>query len=477
MATSDREQDRPRSEAVRVALASLIGTSVEWYDFFLYGTAAALVFNKLFFPQLAPLVGTVAAFATFAVGFIARPIGGIIFGHYGDRIGRKKMLYITLLIMGLATAFIGLLPTYNSIGIWAPILLVVMRLAQGFGLGGEWGGAVLMAVEHAPSNRRGFFGSFPQIGAYIGLLLSTLVFRYFSSMPETTFLSWGWRVPFLLSFLLVGVGLYIRMKVAESPVFEKLKEQAKLEKSVPKLPILEVLRHPKNILLAMGARFAENGLFYIFTTFALTYVSTQLKVDRIVALNGLLIAAAVNIIGGPLWGLLSDKLGRRPVYIYGAVACGLLAFPFFSMLQTRQPGMIWLAIVLPLSLGHAAMYGPQAAFFSELFPAHLRYSGASLGYQLASVFAGGLSPLIATALLAWGGGSPMGVSLYMIVLVLITVVSVGLMKETSRTGIGPEAVAIKSPLAPLEPSFPKVAAAVIAAKLPSAKPPPAHRLP
>ena len=477
MATSEREQDRPRSEAVRVALASLIGTSVEWYDFFLYGTAAALVFNKLFFPQLAPLVGTVAAFATFAVGFIARPIGGIIFGHYGDRIGRKKMLYITLLIMGLATAFIGLLPTYNSIGIWAPILLVVMRLAQGFGLGGEWGGAVLMAVEHAPSNRRGFFGSFPQIGAYIGLLLSTLVFRYFSSMPETTFLSWGWRVPFLLSFLLVGVGLYIRMKVAESPVFEKLKEQAKLEKSVPKLPILEVLRHPKNILLAMGARFAENGLFYIFTTFALTYVSTQLKVDRIVALNGLLIAAAVNIIGGPLWGLLSDKLGRRPVYIYGAVACGLLAFPFFSMLQTRQPGMIWLAIVLPLSLGHAAMYGPQAAFFSELFPAHLRYSGASLGYQLASVFAGGLSPLIATALLAWGGGSPMGVSLYMIVLVLITVVSVGLMKETSRTGIGPEAVAIKSPLAPLEPSFPKVAAAVIAAKLPSAKPPPAHRLP
>ena len=477
MATSVREQDPPRSEAVRVALASLIGTSVEWYDFFLYGTAAALVFNKLFFPQLAPLVGTVAAFATFAVGFIARPIGGIIFGHYGDRIGRKKMLYITLLIMGLATAFIGLLPTYNSIGIWAPILLVVMRLAQGFGLGGEWGGAVLMAVEHAPSNRRGFFGSFPQIGAYIGLLLSTLVFRYFSSMPEATFLSWGWRVPFLLSFLLVGVGLYIRMKVAESPVFEKLKEQAKLEKSVPKLPILEVLRHPKNILLAMGARFAENGLFYIFTTFALTYVSTQLKVDRIVALNGLLIAAAVNIIGGPLWGLLSDKLGRRPVYIYGAVACGLLAFPFFSMLQTRQPGMIWLAIVLPLSLGHAAMYGPQAAFFSELFPAHLRYSGASLGYQLASVFAGGLSPLIATALLAWGGGSPMGVSLYMIVLVLITVVSVGLMKETSRTGIGPEAVAIKSPLAALEPFPPKVAAAVIAAKQPSAKPPPAHRLP
>ena len=219
----------PRSEAVRVALASLIGTSVEWYDFFLYGTAAALVFNKLFFPQLDPLVGTIAAFATFSVGFIARPVGGIIFGHYGDRIGRKKMLYITLLIMGLATAFIGLLPTYGAIGIWAPILLVVLRLAQGFGLGGEWGGAVLMAVEHAPAHRRGFFGSFPQIGAYIGLLLSTLVFRYFSGMPEATFLSWGWRVPFLLSFILVGVGLYIRMKVSESPVFQKLTHSRPLE--------------------------------------------------------------------------------------------------------------------------------------------------------------------------------------------------------------------------------------------------------
>ena len=437
--------DHHRSEAVKVAVASLIGTSVEWYDFFLYGTAAALVFNKLFFPQLDPIVGTIAAFATFAVGFIARPIGGIIFGHYGDRIGRKRMLYITLLIMGLATACIGLLPTYGSVGIFAPILLVVLRLAQGFGLGGEWGGAVLMAVEHAPPNKRGFYGSFPQIGAYIGLLLSTLVFRYFSSMPEATFLSWGWRVPFLLSFLLVIVGLYIRMKVAESPVFLKLKEQARHEKAAPKMPILEVIKHPKNILLAMGARFAENGLFYIFTAFALTYVSTVLKVDRVVALNGLLIASAINIVVGPAWGALSDRFGRRPVYIYGAIACGLLAFPFFWMLETRQPSIIWLAILLPLCLGHAAMYGPQAAFFSELFPAKVRYSGASLGYQLASVFAGGLSPLLATALLAWGDGSPVGVSIYMIVLVLITVVSVGLTKETFRSGIGPEALPVSSP--------------------------------
>ena len=419
-------------ESVKVALASLIGTSVEWYDFFLYGTAAALVFNKLFFPTFDPLVGTIAAFATFAVGFIARPIGGIVFGHYGDRIGRKNMLYLTLLIMGFATATIGLLPTYATLGVWSPILLVVMRLAQGFGLGGEWGGAVLMAVEHAPPNRRGFYGSWPQVGAYIGLLLSTLVFRYVSKLPESAFLAWAWRVPFLLSFLLVAVGLWIRMKVAESPVFEKVKQQ----KHEAKMPIVEVLRkHPKNMLLAAGARFAENGLFYVFTTFALTYAAAQLKVDRVVALNGLLIASFICIFLAPLWGALSDRVGRRPVYIWGAVACGLLAFPFFALLGTRQPVLIWVGITLALALGHAAMYGPQASFFSELFSARVRYSGASLGYQLASVFAGGLSPLIATGLLAWAGGKPWPVAIYMIGLVLITVVSVALTAETHRSAI------------------------------------------
>ncbi|HET6413154.1 MAG TPA: MFS transporter [Anaeromyxobacter sp.] len=442
MGTNDRpaqgagEVQAPgRAEIVKVAFASLIGTSIEWYDFFLYGTAAALVFNKLFFPQFDPLTGTIAAFATFAVGFIARPIGGIVFGHYGDRIGRKNMLYLTLLIMGLATTVIGLLPTYSKVGIWAPVLLVAMRLCQGFGLGGEWGGAVLMAVEHAPAHRRGFYGSWPQIGAYIGLLLSTLVFRWVSGTPEAAFLSWGWRVPFLLSVVLVAVGLWIRMRVAESPVFARVKEQ-KIE---AKMPILEAItRHPKNILLAMGARFAENGLFYVFTTFALTYVATQLKLPRVIALNGLLLASAINIFAGPAWGALSDRFGRRPIYIWGALACGLLAFPFFALLDTKVAGLIWLGIGLPLVFGHAAMYGPQASFFSELFSARVRYSGASLGYQLASVFAGGLSPLIATGLLAWGGGRPWPVSLYMIALVLITIVSVLLAAETFRTGIGPE---------------------------------------
>jgi metabolite-proton symporter len=427
--------DPEYSQIVKVALASLIGTSIEWYDYFLYGTAAALVFNKLFFPSYDPLVGTLLAFATFSLGFIARPVGGIVFGHYGDKIGRKKMLYLTLMIMGLATACIGLLPTYNTIGIWAPILLVGMRLLQGFGLGGEWGGAVLMAVEHAPPHRRGFYGSWPQLGAFIGLLLSTLVFRAVSKMPEATFLAWGWRVPFLLSFLLVIVGIWIRMTISESPVFLKLKDQ----KKEAKMPIIEAItKHPKNIFIAMGARFAENGLFYVFTVFSLTYISTYLKVPRVIGLNGLLWAAFFGIFTCAGWGALSDKLGRRPVYMYGAVACGVLAFPFFWMLGTKDPTMIALAIVIPVTLGHAAMYGPQASFLSEMFSARVRYSGASLGYQLASIFAGGLSPLVATWLLGVGIAHGKGanyIAFYMIALVLITVVAVYFAKETNKDTI------------------------------------------
>lgn len=428
-------QNEEYQQIVKVALASLIGTSIEWYDYFLYGTAAALVFNKLFFPNFDPLVGTLLAFATFSVGFIARPLGGIVFGHYGDKIGRKKMLYLTLLIMGIATAIIGMLPTYASIGIWAPILLVAMRLAQGFGLGGEWGGAVLMAVEHAPAHRRGFYGSWPQIGAYIGLLTSTLVFRAVSKLPEADFLRWGWRIPFLVSLLLVAVGVWIRMTIAESPIFEKLKEQ----KQEAKMPIVEaVTKHPKNILIAMGARFAENGLFYLFTVFSLTYISTHLQIPRVIGLNGLLWASFLGVFLCPAWGALSDKVGRRPIYIYGAIACGLLAFPFFWMLGTKTPWVISLAIILPVIFGHAAMYGPQASFLSEMFSARVRYSGASLGYQLASIFAGGLSPLVATWLLSSGiaaGKGPTYIAYYMIVLVAITAISVAFAKETHKAEI------------------------------------------
>jgi len=421
-----------RSEILKVAAASLIGTSIEWYDFFLYGTAAALVFNKLFFPTFAPLTGTMAAFATYAVGFAARPVGGIVFGHYGDKLGRKTMLYLTLLIMGVATTAIGLLPTYATIGIWAPILLVAMRLLQGLGIGGEWGGAVLMAIEHAPAHRRGFYGSWPQMGVAIGLLLSTLAFRHFSSYPEATFMAWAWRVPFLLSFILLVVGLWIRHRLAESPVFEALKRRG----AEARMPVIEVFRrHGKSVLLATGARLAENGLFYIFTTFSLTYVATQLKLDRNIALNGLLVASACSLFTVPAWGAISDRVGRRPVYLLGAVAGGILAFPFFSLLDTGRPALIWLALVLSMALGHDAMYAAQSSFFAELFPTRVRYSGASLASQLGSVFSGGLSPLIATALLARTGGKSWPVSLYMLALVLITVMSVWLTRETHRQAI------------------------------------------
>jgi metabolite-proton symporter len=422
-----------KSSHVKVAFASLIGTAIEWYDFFLYGTSAALVFNKLFFPSVDPTVGTLLALVTFAVGFIARPFGGIIFGHFGDRIGRKRMLYLTLLIMGIATAFVGLIPTYNEIGIWAPILLVTMRILQGIGLGGEWGGAVLMAYEHAPANRRGFYGSWPQLGAPFGLVLGNVVFMIFVNMyPGDLYTStWAWRMPFLFSFLLVIVGLYIRMKIAESPQFEKIKEA----KQEAKMPLIEAItKHPKNLLLAMGARFAENGLFYIYATFSLVYVTTVLKMPRMTILTAILVAAFIESFTIPLFGYLSDLWGRRPVYIGGAVFSGIWAFPLFFLLDMKSPEYMIVAIAVGMAIGHSAMYGPQAAFMSELFSTRVRYSGASLGYQLASIFAGGVSPLIATYLLKQSGGNPSPIAWYMIVLALITVVSVFLAKESYKTG-------------------------------------------
>ncbi len=420
---------------LKVAVASFIGTAIEWYDFFLYGTAAAIVFNRLFFPSFDPLNGTLAAFGTFAVGFVARPLGGVIFGHFGDKVGRKAMLSATLMIMGAATFAVGLLPTYEQVGAWAPALLVLLRLLQGFGLGGEWGGAVLMAVEHAPAHRRGFYGSWPQMGAPAGMLVATGVFSIFSQLPEEQFLSWGWRIPFLLSLVLIGMGVFIRLKVAESPVFRE-RQQREAAAAAPKLPVLDALRtYPKQILLAMGARFAENGFFYIITTFILSYGTERLGLPRSTLLNGVLVATAVHLVAIPAFGAASDRFGRRPVYLAGAAGCGLLAFPFFWLVNTKETGLIWLAIVLGI-IAHAAMYGPQASFFSELFGTRVRYSGASLGYQLASVFAGGLSPVIATALLARSGGQAWPVSLYMVGLALVTLVSVYLSAETFREKLG-----------------------------------------
>ncbi len=426
----------------KVAAASFIGTAGEWYDFFLYGTAAALVFNRLFFPSFNPLMGTLAAFGTFAVGFVARPLGGIIFGHFGDKLGRKSMLSATLMIMGVATFAIGLLPTYASAGVLAPILLVVLRIFQGFGLGGEWGGAVLMAVESAPAHRRGFYGSWPQMGAPAGLLVANAVFSIFSGLPEDQFISWGWRVPFLFSAVLIGIGVFICLGVAESPAFRAAHQHKPAEKSVP--PVLEVLRtYPRQILLAMGARFAENGFFYIVTTFVLAY-GTSIGLERAAMLKAVLVATCVHLVAIPAFGALSDVVGRRPVYIGGAVGCALLAFPFFWLIDTKQTGAVWLAISMGI-IAHGAMYGPQASFFSELFGTRVRYSGASLGYQLASVFAGGLSPLVATGLLQATDNAPWSVSLYMVGLALVTIVSVYLSAETFREGIGTEAPGTTAP--------------------------------
>lgn len=425
------ESTAPQLRVGRVVLASFVGTMIEWYDFFIYGTAAALVFNRLFFPSDDEFIGRMAAYASFAVGFFIRPLGGVIFGHFGDRVGRKAMLVTTLLMMGLATFLIGLLPTYESIGVAAPVALILLRLVQGLGVGGEWGGAVLMAVEHGHTGRRGFYGSCVQMGVPAGLLLATAVFSAFSSLPEEQFLAWGWRVPFLLGILLLAVGMFIRFQVFESPLFA----ESQKKNDVSPLPILEVFRnYRRSVFLAMGARFAENVCFYIFTVFVLTYAADYLNLPRQTILNGIWIAAAVQLLAIPLSGILSDRIGRRPVYVAGAVFLVLFAFPFFWLIETGNTLLIWLSIVLAL-IGHSLMYGPQAAFFSELFGTRVRYSGASVGYQLASPLAGGIAPLIATALLNWSDGASWPVSVYLILAAGITLLSILLASETAHADI------------------------------------------
>jgi metabolite-proton symporter len=427
------EDKRPVTNSVRhVVLASFIGTAIEWYDFFIYGTAAALVFDKLFFPTDDEFTGRMAAYGSFAIGFFARPLGGVVFGHYGDRIGRKAMLFTTLMMMGLATFLIGVLPTYQSIGVAAPILLILLRLVQGFGVGGEWGGAVLMAVEHGHGGRRGLYGSCVQMGVPAGLLLATGVFAIFANMDEQSFLSWGWRMPFLFGIVLLAIGMFIRARLMESPLFAEVKNK----KVVSPLPVLDVLRrYKKNVLLAMGARFAENACFYIFSVFVLSYATQQLGLAKREVLTGVWIAAAIQLVAIPGFGILSDHIGRRPVYLCGALFLALFAFPFFWLVETRVVALVWVAIVLGM-IGHAAMYGPQAAFFSELFGTNVRYSGASIGYQLASPLAGGLAPLIATAMLEWSGDASWPISIYLIATAALTLVSISLAAETYKHDIG-----------------------------------------
>lgn len=420
----------------RVVLASVVGATIEWYDFFLYGIVAGVVFNAQYFPSHDPLVNTMLAYATFAVGFVARPLGGVVFGHFGDKLGRKSMLVITLTTMGIATFLVGALPTYAQIGLWAPIALLVLRIAQGLAVGGEWGGAVLMTFESAPKSERGYYGSLPQVGLAIGLCLGSGVIGLLSySLSDTAFLTWGWRVAFLLSGILIFFGLYIRLKVMESPQFA----QAKRDGRQLKVPFVTLMkRYPKNIMLGMGARYIDGVIFNIYAVFAISYLTSQQNMSRTTVLIGVFMAAVVLVFAIPYFGRLSDRLGRRRVYALGSLACGGAAVLSFVVFQaTTQPLVIWLSIIVPLGIVYAAVYGPEAALFCELFDTEVRYSGVSFVYQFSGIFASGLTPLIASALLDLGGKTLWPLSGYTIAVAVISAVSAYFMKEVVMTGGAP----------------------------------------
>jgi MFS family permease len=414
-----------RSQRTRAAVASTVGTTIEWYDFFLYGTAAALIFPSVFFPGSSALAGTLLSFSTQFVGFAARPIGAAIFGHYGDKLGRKGALITTLSLMGAATALMGVLPGYATIGVAAPILLTLLRILQGIGVGGEWGGSVLMSMEWGTRKRHGFMASLPQLGVPIGLLLSTGAVRIVSGVGgEDFFESWGWRIPFLLSVILIAVGLYVRLSVLETPHFRRVREQ----KAVVKQPVWEVIRtQPRAIITSAFVRMAEQAPFYLFITFVLTYGTEGLSLQRDDLLNDVLVAAAIGFITVPLFGYLSDIFGRRLIYGIGVVGIAIYAFPYFGLLNTKESGLVLLAIVLSLAI-HDIMYGPQAALISETFGTSVRYSGAGLGYQLASVVAGGPAPLIATAIFA-ATKSSTGISWYIVGCAVVSMIALLLMPK------------------------------------------------
>jgi metabolite-proton symporter len=413
-------EDVSKSELRTVVASSLVGTTVEWYDFFLYGTAAGIVFPKLFFPSSEPAVGTLLAFATFAVGFVARPVGGLIFGHIGDRIGRKNTLVATMLIMGVATFLIGVIPTYAAIGITAPILLVVLRVAQGIAVGGEWGGAVLMAVEYAPHGKRGFYGSMPQIGLAIGLALGTGVFALVGFvLPDSAFLSWGWRVAFMLSAILVGVGLYIRLKVMETPAFRKL-EKTEAKATVPAVQMIKDPLSRRHLMLGMGSRWAEGVAFNMWAVFTISYGTGTLHLGKQPILLAVMAAAATMILFIPVFGRLADRFDRRHLYTAGIVLLAAAALPALALMGTGNTAVVVVTIVLVLGVVYPIVYAPEASLFAELFPTRVRYTGISVVYQLSGIVASGLTPLILAYLLRSAGG---GISLIVGYVVVVSVIS------------------------------------------------------
>jgi MHS family shikimate/dehydroshikimate transporter-like MFS transporter len=415
-----------RSKMNSIVFASCFGTIIEWYDFLIYATAAALVFNKAFFPTFDPLAGTLAALGSYAVGFLARPLGGALFGHFGDRLGRKSMLVLTLFIMGLSTFCIGLLPTYASIGVFAPILLILLRIIQGIGLGGEWGGASLMVLEHAPADRRGFYTSFVQIGFPIGLVLATLVFALVTKLPDADFAAYGWRIPFLLSIVLLAIGTFIRSRVPETPVFEGLKSRDGLSQN----PVGEAVgKNTRTFLIAVGLKLSEVSWVYMLTVFVVGYATGKLGLPKPMMLDAVMYAALLEMISLPLFGWLSDKIGRRPLYILGALFTIAFAFPLFWMLESKSTALIFAAVMIAMNFGHGMMFGPESCYFPELFGSRVRYSGASFGFQVSAAIGGGFSPIIATAMVGYFGGTT-GVSIMMIVLALITLSAALAARET-----------------------------------------------
>ncbi|HEY1746443.1 MAG TPA: MFS transporter [Xanthobacteraceae bacterium] len=422
------------SQLRRAVIASTIGTTIEWYDFFIYGTAAGLVFGKLFFPHESAVAGTLAAFGTYFVGFAARPVGAAIFGHYGDRIGRKATLIATLLCMGIATFLVAFVPTYSSIGIWGAVILTILRALQGIGVGGEWGGSVLLAMEWSRTHgQRGLVASWPQFGVPAGLFLSNLVILAVSTWSGDQFPVWGWRIPFLISIVLVGIGLWIRLGILETPVFQKLLDQNKIEKA----PIAEVLRkQPREIILSALLRMAEQAPFYIFAAFIFSYAVHTLHMSRDLILAAVLVAACVSFVTIPLSGHISDRIGRRKMYLIGAALTGLFGFLYFAMVDTAIPSAVFIAIVLSF-IPHDIMYGPQAALIAEAFTPRLRYSGASLGYQLASIIAGGPSPIIATALFA-AYASGYAIAIYVAACAVISLVATAFMPDYTGKDISAE---------------------------------------